>query len=216
MWYLYLDESGDLGFDFVNKKPTKYFVISILLIEAEKTRKIISGGVKRTLRHKMNPRKKRKRVAHELKGTSTTLGVKKYFFNRVKDADFSIYSIILNKRRVFDRLAKDKSRVYNWISRLLLDQIDFNTVANRIALVVDKCKGKKEIEDFNNYIRRQLEAKIDPNVPLRIKHEDSCSDPCLSAIDLFSWGILRKYERRDSDWYNVYKEKIKWENLYLP
>ncbi len=29
MLYLYLDESGDLGFDFVNKKPTKHFVISI-------------------------------------------------------------------------------------------------------------------------------------------------------------------------------------------
>lgn len=25
MWYLYLDESGDLGFDFVNKKTIKVF-----------------------------------------------------------------------------------------------------------------------------------------------------------------------------------------------
>lgn len=30
MWYLYLDESGDLGFDFVNKKPSKFFTVSIL------------------------------------------------------------------------------------------------------------------------------------------------------------------------------------------
>ncbi len=27
MWNLYLDESGDLGFDFVNKKPSKFFTI---------------------------------------------------------------------------------------------------------------------------------------------------------------------------------------------
>lgn len=26
MWYLYLDESGDLGFDFVNSKPSKFFI----------------------------------------------------------------------------------------------------------------------------------------------------------------------------------------------
>lgn len=216
MWYLYLDESGDLGFDFVNKRPTKYFVISILLIKSEKDRKIISGGVKRTLRHKMNPKGKRSRWANELKGISTTITIKKYFYCQVKDAEFSLYSITLNKRRVFESLAKDKSRVYNWIARMLLDQIDFNDAKDRIALVVDRCKGKKEIEDFNNYIRRNLEAKIDPKLPLRIKHEDSCSDYCLSAVDLFAWGILRKYERKELGWFEIYKEKVKWETLYLP
>ncbi len=35
MWYLYLDESGDLGFDFVNKKPSKFFTITILVIKGD-------------------------------------------------------------------------------------------------------------------------------------------------------------------------------------
>jgi hypothetical protein len=30
MIFLYLDESGDLGFDFVNKRPSKYFVVTVL------------------------------------------------------------------------------------------------------------------------------------------------------------------------------------------
>lgn len=34
MWFLYLDESGDLGFDFVNKKPSKFFTIAILEIKS--------------------------------------------------------------------------------------------------------------------------------------------------------------------------------------
>jgi len=29
MWYLYLDESGDLGFDFVHKKPLNFFTVTI-------------------------------------------------------------------------------------------------------------------------------------------------------------------------------------------
>jgi len=33
MWFLYLDESGDLGFDFVNRKPSKFFTITILAIK---------------------------------------------------------------------------------------------------------------------------------------------------------------------------------------
>ncbi len=32
MLYLYLDESGDLGFDFINKKPSSFFTICVLAI----------------------------------------------------------------------------------------------------------------------------------------------------------------------------------------
>ena len=32
MLHLFLDESGDLGFDFVNKKPSKFFTITILVL----------------------------------------------------------------------------------------------------------------------------------------------------------------------------------------
>lgn len=32
MWFLYLDESGDLGFDLVNKKSSKFFTVAILAV----------------------------------------------------------------------------------------------------------------------------------------------------------------------------------------
>ena len=34
----------------------------------------------------------------------------------------------MNKIRVYDYLVKNKSRVYNWIARLLLDEVDFSEV----------------------------------------------------------------------------------------
>ena len=71
--------------------------------------------------------------------------------------------------------------------------------------------------DFvNKYILWQLKGKIDPKVPLGIAHIDSCVDKCLNAVDLFAWGIFRKYERKDEEWCNAYKEKIKLDFLYLP
>ncbi len=33
MLYLYLDESGDLGFDFFTKKPSKFFTITIMMMK---------------------------------------------------------------------------------------------------------------------------------------------------------------------------------------
>ena len=216
MHYLYLDESGDLGFDLVNKKSSKFFTVCILLIKSEENKKKIIKSVKRTLRKKLNPKNKRNRIVQELKGTSTTLEVKKYFFKKIKDLDFYIYSITLNKIRVYDRLVKNKSRVYNWIVRLLLDEVDFLEIKDRIFLIIDKSKSKPQVIEFNEYIYRQLMAKIDPIIPLEIKHKDSCSDYCLNAVDLFSWGIFRKHERKDWEWYNIFKEKIKFDNVYLP
>jgi len=216
MWYLYLDESGDLGFDFVNKKPSKYFAITILLVKGEKNNRQLLNGVKKTIKRKLNPKSKRKRLIGELKGTNSTLEVKNYFYQHVKDIDFSIYSLILNKKRVYESLMKNKPRVYNYIARLVLDQISFNEACMRIELIIDKSKSRPEIADFNKYIRRQLEAKLDPKVPFDIYHWNSEENGGVQAADLFSWGIFRRYEKRDTEWYKIFKSKIRYESKYLP
>lgn len=33
MLYLYLDESGDLGFNLFAKKPSKYFAVTVMLMQ---------------------------------------------------------------------------------------------------------------------------------------------------------------------------------------
>lgn len=215
MVYLYLDESGDLGFDFVSKRPSRYFTICILLIHGMESRKRIIKMVERTLRRKLNPKLKRNRFVQELKAISTTQQIKEYFYRNIRKADFAIYSITLNKQRVYPHLIKDKSRVYNWVARMLLDQIDFSDADNQINLVIDKSKSKPEIAEFDKYIQWNLKGKIDPKTPLVITHKDSQEDLCINAVDLFSWGVFRKYEKKDLAWYDVYKGKIRYEELYL-
>jgi len=93
MWHLYLDESGDLGFDFVNKKPSKFFTITILAVSSDERNKALISATKKVIRKKLNPKNKNK--IHELKGSSTTLEIKKYFYKQVKEIKFGIYSITL-------------------------------------------------------------------------------------------------------------------------
>ncbi len=173
MLYLYLDESGDLGFDFVNKKPSKFFVVTILAVKGNEANRCLINGVKKTLRRKLNPKKKRKRIVEEIKGTKTVIDVKEYFYHQISGLDFGIYSIILNKKRVFQYLMNDKSRVYNYIARQVLDRIPYEDAQERIVLTIDKSKSKPEIIEFNHCIRRQLESRIDPIVPFDIHHSDS-------------------------------------------
>jgi len=211
MLYLYLDESGDLGFDFFAKKPSKYFTVTVLLVQGMENRKKIDKAVKRALKNKL-PKKERM----ELHGSKQSIAVKRYFYRHIESVPFEIYALTLNKRRVYDYLSQKKDRVYNFIARKVLDVIPFGNASVRIGLVIDRSKSKKEIKEFNNYLIRQLSGRIDPRVPLDIDHHLSHEDLPLQAVDLFSWGIFRKYERGDMEWFDVFKRKIKYDDVYLP
>ena len=83
-------------------------------------------------------------------------------------------------------------------------------------MVVDRCKNKEEIRDFNQYLINQLEALLPLNTDLNILHLTSQESAGLQAVDLFSWGIFRKYECNDCGWYTIYRHKIRFETEYLP
>jgi hypothetical protein len=37
----------------------------------------------------------------------------------------------------------------------------------------------------------------------------------LQTADLFAWGIFRKYEREDTAWFEVFREKVRYDDRYL-
>ncbi|MDR0676993.1 MAG: DUF3800 domain-containing protein [Elusimicrobiota bacterium] len=78
-----------------------------------------------------------------------------------------------------------------------------------LHLYLDKLKGKKGILDFNLYIKQLNDKTKD----LKIFHEDSKKELCINLADLFAWGIFRKYEKNDLEWYKVFKNKIKVEKI---
>ena len=214
MKWLFLDESGDLGFDFTGKKPSRYFTICVLEVDSKDSIIRLRKAVEKTLKNKL--RKREKDTSYILKGSKTEISVKKYFYRIVQDLNFKIYSVTLNKERVFRSLLENKGRVYNWISRLVLEKIPIESSSTRIRFVLDKSKSKREIEDFNQYIINQLMARVDPNIPLDIRHLTDNVEKILQAVDLFTWGIFRKYEKGDFEWYTVFRSKIEFDTLYLP
>jgi hypothetical protein len=216
MWYLYLDESGDLGFDFVNKKPSNFFTVTILAVSESLVNKRLSKAVRKTLDRKLNKKRNKRRIVHELKATGTTLEIKKYIYNLIAGERFGLYSVTLNKRRVFEQLTKNKERTYNWVARQVLDQIPFEKANDRVQLIMDKCKAKPEVKDFNQYIQTQLLSRIAPTVPLDIDHLKSHDSPGLQLVDLFCWGFFQKYERKNTEWFDEFKDKVRYDTLYLP
>jgi len=215
-WFFYLDESGDLGFNPAKKGRSRYFTICILAVSTTTRNRTVAAAVKKTLARKLNPKGKRRRLVPELKGNTTTFEVKEYFFRQLSGVRFGLYALTLNKERLYAELQKQKERLYNYLARLILDQLPLENAVEAVNLVLDKRKNKKERREFNSYIARELVNRLPPDVRLRIIHEDSVNNHCLQATDVFCWGIFRKYERQDNRWYEVFQGKVRYDSVYLP
>jgi len=215
--FIYLDESGDLGFDYSKKKTTKKFVITLLVCHSDIARRELRKAVRRTLKNKLNRSKSKSRCIRELKGTNTTLKIKKYFLRNIKSDDWAIYALALNKSRVEANLKTKigKKKLYNFLSRFLLEKLPLSTVEQNVEMVVDRSKNKKETKDFNQYLFNQIEALLPLNTAFDISHLSSQESAELQATDLFCWGIFRKYEYSDEEWYDIFKDKISYETEYL-
>ena len=197
MLYLYLDESGDLGFDFVNKKPSAFFTICVLAVKGRENDRALANIVRAVTRRKLLHNSTKD--TSELKGSRTPIEIKKFFYKKAYEVDFKLYAGTLNKKRAYAHLAKDKERIYNYIARLTLEGVDFKEAAVRVIITIDKSKARPEIQRFNNYILNQIKAYLDPLVPLEIFHALSDQTPILQATDMFAWGIFRKYEKGDCE-----------------
>ena len=214
---IFLDESGDLGFDFNKPKTSKKFVITLWVCDDKEVTDGFKKAVRRTMKNKVNFKKTGSRVVQELKGTGTSLKVKEYFYRYLPVKGWRVCSVILNKPRVFENLRTKhgKKKLYNFLARFILEKVDLSNAGPTVNLVIDRCKDTEEIRDFNNYVANLLEGLLPLNVPLYITHESSHQNAGLQAVDLFCWGLFRKYEFKDSEWYKIFKNAIAVEDEYL-
>jgi hypothetical protein len=219
VYFLYLDESGDLGFDFTKSKTSRFFVITILLLKSPVDDECFRRAVKRTIKNKLcSSRKPGSTRSHfELKGSNTEEGIKRYFWEHVKGIEFELYAFVLRKELVDQHLKQNPEQLYNHISRMLIEKIGLQRrYLSKVNLIIDKSKSRKEIRAFNQSIEDSLSGLLCDGCALSIHHYISQENLMLQAVDLFCWGIFRKYEREDSAFYENYQEKIVCEELFSP
>ncbi len=75
-WWIYLDECGDLGFNWKDcPKTSPYFVVTLLVCQNASANKRFGVAINRVLKNKLNGKPNKKRKVHEVKGVSTTFMV---------------------------------------------------------------------------------------------------------------------------------------------
>lgn len=205
---IYLDESGNLGFNFSLAGTSQYLIISGLICHTQQAAQAAQRAVIRTRKNKMGAN------TVELKGNSTSLPVKKYFYNHLaKHNDWEIIAIAANKQAWLKHHGKnlltvDKNFFYDEVVKRLLSQINLSADNSHIQLIIDKSKTRNAVKVFDHSINSMIRDLIPKERQLSIQHRRSDIDPGLQIADLFSWGIYRKYQNNDLEWYEVFQNRI--------
>jgi len=208
MTYLYIDESGDLGF---GKNASEYFIISCIKIDDEKTNTKFHRISKKIRQRKLS---KKLKTTAELKFSNSSEIVRCSFFKNVSKLDIEIYSLIIKKEHTKYNLRNNLPILYNYLIKILLEKplrkIDKNCA---LEIYLDKCMSKYQRNNFENYIKTEF-LSIFKDIPeLTIYHEASDSNCGIQVTDFICGAFGYKYNTKklkgDYDKYlKIIKDRI--------
>jgi hypothetical protein len=198
--YIYLDESGDLGF---GRGGSRYFTIAFVVME-DPTHFI--RCVRETKMKYNIPRNV------ELKGNTTREVIKEELLSKFKKLDIEVYAITVKKENVEPKLQKDANILYNYmVGLLLVKRILAETEGARVCINVDRrvisiTSGFK----FNEYLRYKIWYEGQrQDINLEINHRDSHRNYAIQGIDVICNSIFRKYNSNNYKLFRVIRDKMK-------
>ncbi|MEX0918894.1 MAG: DUF3800 domain-containing protein [Candidatus Paceibacterota bacterium] len=209
MAYIFLDESGDLGF---KKSSSKWFLITIAITSDARCLERVVKKIWRGLRKK-HKHLGELHASHEKDVTRTRV------LRLVSDcSDLKIMTVILNKQKVYVDLQNQKNYLYNYTANILLDRLHSSKIlkdGELIDLVVDRKDTKRSLrENFINYLTSSMGSRRKGG--FKVKLHASHENKSLQAVDFISWALFRKYEHGDYEFYEIIKDKITDERLLFP
>lgn len=206
--YIFLDESGDLGFNPL-KKNSKFFIVTILFSKDKSILEKITKTIHKGLRKRV--KKISGGILHSYKEKPET---RRRMLELLSTKECAIMVICLNKSRVFTHLKDEKYVLYNYVTNILLDRImrkKLFDISAPIMLVAARRETKKFLnQNFTNYLKHQVESKHKLLIQISVKSPNE--EKSLQVVDFISWAIFRKYELKDESYYEIIKKKIIEEN----
>lgn len=209
MAYIFLDESGDLGF---KSSSSKWFLFTIAIVSD-------SRSLERVIKRIWRPLKKKHKRLGELHAYHADAITRTRVLQRLSELeDLKVLTIILNKKKVYVDLQNQKNYLYNYTANILLDRLHSSgllKIGEAIELYIDRKDTNKRLrENFVEYLNNAMLVRRDGvfRVTLHASHENKS----LQAVDFISWAIFRKYEHGDFEYYELIKSKIADERLLFP
>lgn len=201
---VFIDESGDPGFKFV-EGSSPLFVVSMVIFdtneEAEKTSAVIAQTQSSC------------RIKKEFKFSSSHPAVKDAFFKAVSPFKFSVRSLVVDKKQVHSyHLQRYKKQFYNYFIRQLMEHDNGSLSDARIK--IDGSGDRKFKREFASYLRKNVvQGKIKDT-----KFVDSEKNNLIQLADMVVGAVARAHNPnnlKDSDrWYRMLKQSGKLQDTW--
>ena len=198
--YVYLDESGDLGF---GQGGSKYFTIAFVVVRdpIHFIRCVKEIKIKHNIPRNV-----------ELKGNTTREVIKEELLSKFQRLDIEVHAITVRKKNVELKLRKDTNILYNYMVGLsLVERIwdkprDAKVVINVDRRIIAITSGFK----FNEYLKYKIWYEGQrQDIDLEINHRDSHKNYAIQGIDVICNSIFRKYNSNNYKLFNVIQSKVK-------
>lgn len=205
MSYIFLDESGDLGFDFAKKRTSRFFVITFLLVSDKEP---IEKIVKKVIRSfTARERKSHPGVLH---ATKESYKVRLNLLNRLVEHDAAVLTIHIDKRKAQAITQINKQLIYNTLTYALLDKL----IASKLISASESLALVASRRETNKFLNRNFQAcltsKIAPKHQVRLQIEVRAPhrEKGLQVVDFVTWAIFRMHEYDDAVYYDIIRHKI--------
>jgi len=193
MKYLYMDESGDLGFDLAKKNTSKFFVVSLIIADnqrdldriVKKTRRVIS---------KNNP-------PAELHASKESIRVRRKLLTLLADEEtVRIVSLIVEKDKVAEAACLNTHQLYTDITIQILKSAGLSET-DKFDLKAERRESKKLLNQKFRY--EVLSAFPYAEIEVRRPHEFKG----LQVADFVANATWQNFEHNDKELYNIIKDK---------
>jgi len=198
--YIYLDESGDLGF---GEGSTEYFTIAFIVLEIP----VLFSRCIRHIKEKYNIPQ-----SVELKGNKTRKAIKKDLLQRLCHLNIEIHAITVKKENVDEKLRSNTNILYNYmvglslVKRVLQEQRNAKVIVQVDKRITSVTSGFR----FNDYLKYKILYEAERrDINLNIHHLESHSSYAIQGIDVICNSIFRKYNSCDSSLFDVIRSKVK-------
>ncbi len=206
MLYVFIDESGDLGF---SEKSTKYYVIASV-----ETRNLL--GLSRVIKKVRKTLGKKKKNIPEFKFARSDDIIRERLLKRAVEEDLLFSAIVLQKQMVYNYLRNKKDKLYNYLTGFIAESLNYEYSDEReFKIIVDKfIMSEEKRKEFNLYLKHRLlnNSYGHSNPPkIEIVHEDFQQHPGLQVADFVAGAVFQYYERGRCEFYKIIKPKLRLE-----
>ena len=206
MSHIFVDESGDLGFDFRKKKTSRFFVVAGLFVRDKRALERIVKGAFRSFST---------RDARNHSGSIHSYRERPQTRRRIllalrEKGAADVVAICLDKRKVRARFRDEKHSLYNYVANLLLRHILMKKLASETGIVRVVAARRETNKFLNRSFSERLKGRARDAyaTDIEIDIASPSAEKSLQVADVVSWSIFRKYEHGDPSYRDMIRADI--------